>query len=344
MSKVVKIFLNQGFIPIDNTVFRRETVLDFDCYIQRFNGFVILIESGTFLNEEIYQKLIKPNLQIYVEKKSYPQYKVYHDESLLCTTSDLLEENLSISFNEVVKKCIDIHKSVSHKNEIHEKLEVIYTDAKLLFNTWLHEKEEKYIPIEAVDILVEELVHVVNQERITLSKFNDFLDEKDSLAAHLVKVAFFASIIGSQIGIDMSDQKKLVLGAILHDIGKSEIDDEVLQKPDFLDENETKQIQMHVEVSVNLVKHSGLKDRIVLNAIKDHHERLDGSGYPRGIEGFRISSFAKIIAICDMFDALITIKPYRGAYSTYNALSLMRKESSNKLDMDYIKLLIKHLR
>jgi len=82
-----------------------------------------------------------------------------------------------------------------------------------------------------------------------------------------------------------------------------------------------------------------------LNAIKEHHERLDGSGYPRGIDSSRISPFGKIIAICDMFDALITIKPYRGAYSTYNALSLIRDESNNsRLDAHYIKLLIKHLR
>lgn len=343
MSKVVKIFLNHGFTPIDNSAFRRGTVLDFDCYIQRFNGFVILIESGTFLNEEIYQKLSNPDLQIYVENKSYPKYKLYHDETVR-KIGNVSEENTFYSFDEAVKNCIDIHKLVLGTKAITEKLKLIYTHSKSLFDAWIKNKEEKYLPIEAIDILAEELVFVVNQERVTLSKFNDFLDEKDSLSAHCVKVAFFASIIGSQIGIDMTDQKKLVLGAILHDIGKYELDDELLNKPDFLSESEIKKIQTHVDASVALVKRSGLKDRIVINAIKEHHERLDGSGYPRGIDSSRISSFAKIIAICDIFDALITIKPYRGAYSTYNALSLIQEESKNKLDIDYIKLLIKHLR
>ncbi|MFB1009712.1 MAG: HD domain-containing phosphohydrolase, partial [Sulfurospirillum sp.] len=132
--------------------------------------------------------------------------------------------------------------------------------------------------------------------------------------------------------------------AMLHDVGKCELDESLLNKPDFLNEDEKRKIQTHSETSVYLVKRSGLKDRIVLNAIKQHHERLDGSGYPHGIDSSRISPFAKIIAICDMFDALITIKPYRGAYSTYNALSLMREEYKNRLDPDYIKLLIKHLR
>jgi len=121
MSKVVKIFLNHGFTPIDNSAFRRGTVLDFDCYIQRFNGFVILIESGTLLNEEIYKKLIKPNLQIYVENKSYTKYKLYHDESLR-KIGDLSEEDTLYSFEEAVKNCIDIHKLVLSTKAITEKL------------------------------------------------------------------------------------------------------------------------------------------------------------------------------------------------------------------------------
>lgn len=342
MGKVVKIFLNQGFTPIDNSLFRRGTLLDFDCYIQRFNGFAILIESGTFIDDDIYQKLIKRDLQIYVENKNYDLYKKYREESLSKTYH--LEENETMSFEDAVKNCINIYQIVSRAKSINEKLKAIYMSAKYLFDAWIKNKEEKYIPIKAIDILSEELVSVVNQERITLSKFNDFLDEYDSLAAHFVKVAFFASIIGSRIGIDMTDQKKLVVSAMLHDVGKCELDESLLNKPDFLNEDEKRKIQTHSETSVYLVKRSGLKDRIVLNAIKQHHERLDGSGYPHGIDSSRISPFAKIIAICDMFDALITIKPYRGAYSTYNALSLMREEYKNRLDPDYIKLLIKHLR
>lgn len=343
MGKVVKIFLNQGFTPVDKTLFRRGTCLDFDCYIQRFNGFVILLESGTVLDDEIYTKLIKRDLQIYVDNKSYKTYKQYREESL-AKIYNLSDDDDFMSFEEAVKNCINIYQIVSRTHEITGKLKAIYINAKYLFDAWIRHKNDKHIPIEAIDILVEELVSVVNQERITLSKINDFLDEKDSLSAHLVKVAFFSAIIGSQICIDMSDQKKLVLGAMLHDVGKCEWDEMLLNKPDFLDDDEMKIVQTHSDASVNLVKRSGLKERVVINAIKEHHERLDGSGYPVGLQNTRISKFAKIIAVCDMFDALITIKPYRGAYSTYNALSMIRAEATTRLDADYIKLLIQHLK
>ena len=343
MGKVIKIFLNQGFTPVDKSVFKRGTILDFDCYIQRFNGFVILLERGTLLDDEIYAKLMKRDLQIFVDNKSYQTYQHYRKE-ILAKTYDLSDKAEMIRFEEAAKNCIDIYQIVSRANTMNGKLKAIYFNAKNLFDAWIQHKEEKYIPIEALDILVEELVSMVNKEYITFSMYNDFLDEKDSLSAHLVKVSFFAAIIGSQIGIDMTDQKKLVLSAILHDVGKCEWAETLLKKPDFLDEDEIKIVQTHSDASVNLVKRSGLKERVVINAIREHHERLDGSGYPEGLKSPRISKFAKIIAICDMFDALITIKPYRGAYSTYNALSLMRDESRHRLDVDYVKLLIKHLR
>lgn len=343
MGRVIKIFLNEGFTPIDKSVLQQGSVLDFDCYIQRFNGFAILIERGTLLDQEIYAKLIKRDLNIYVENRHYTHYKTYREKNLL-NSENTFAKGDSIDFEDAVRNCINIHKIISSQSVINEKLKAIYDHGKSLLDAWLRAETETLIPLEAVDILVEELVFVVNEERVTLSKFNDFLDEHDCLAAHLIKVTFFTLIIGSKIGLDMTDQKKLALAAILHDVGKCELDDALLNKPDFLDESEVKLIQTHAEVSATIARRSGLRDRIVLNAIKEHHERLDGSGYPRGFDGTRISQFAKIIAICDMFDALITIKPYRGAYSTYNALMLIQEESKNRLDADYIKLLIKHLR
>jgi HD-GYP domain-containing protein (c-di-GMP phosphodiesterase class II) len=91
------------------------------------------------------------------------------------------------------------------------------------------------------------------------------------------------------------------------------------------------------------VKKAGIKDRLILDGIKHHHERLDGSGYPDGLKIKRISEFGQILAVCDVFDALITVKPYRGAYSTFNALKLMRKEYKDRLNVKYINIFIKLL-
>ena len=343
MSKIIKLFLKQGFTPVDNRVFKLGSVLPFDCYIQRFNGFFIVLESGTFLNESTYRKLVQKNLQIFVQTRKYEDYKTYVQRF----SPQIGERHTSYEtqeLEEVLAQCYDMKSLLKQAQSLHDKLKIIYTYSKYLLNAWLQSKQRELVPVDAVSFLMEEFVFVANSEHLTLSKFNDFLDEEDDLAAHLVKVAFFAAMIGSHINLDFSDQKKLLIAAILHDVGKTELDEDLLHKSDFLSEFEYKLIQRHAEASAQMVRQSGLKDRVILNAIKDHHERLDGSGYPKGAKEDRISMFGKILAVCDMFDAMITIKPYRGAYSTYNALKLMRLEARDKLEMRYVNLLVKDLK
>ena len=342
MSKVLKIFLYTGFTPIQTDTLKLGTRLDFDCYVQRFNGFVIIIEKGTILDKTIHQKILNNNLPIYVQTKSYSMYKQY----TLNHNSEIEFSKVSLSaldLNEQIKNALDIKKSILKTSLPHERLQIVYTHAKNILNAWIALDIKKNIPIEALNYLVEILIEIISKEEITFSKFNRFFDTHDSLAAHSVKVCFFAALIGHELGIDLEDQRKLTFSALLHDVGKCEVDESLFLKPDVLSEHEYQMIKLHSEASVALVRRSGIKDRHILAAIKDHHERLDGSGYPDGLRENRISTFGKIIAVCDAFDSLITIKTYRGAYTTFNALSLMRKESKQKFDIKFINILIKLL-
>ncbi|MDD3344092.1 MAG: HD domain-containing protein [Sulfurospirillaceae bacterium] len=342
MRKVVKLFLYRGFLPIDINTLKIGTILDFDCYIQRFNGFVIIIEQGTLLDETTYQKIAKNNLPIYIATKSYESYKLYnvkYNEDVQSST--IVAETLNLDIE--IQKSLALKEQLEHVTHINEELKIIYLNAKNILNAWLSQNAVKKLPIDVLNYLVEQLVSIVNNKSVTFSKFNTFLDDQDSLAAHNVKVAFFSLLVGHELGLNLEDQRKLTLAALLHDIGKYEVDENLIIKPDFLTELEHQKIQAHSVASIKLVKQSGLKDRHILAAIKDHHERLDGSGYPSGLQDKRISKFGKIIAVCDMFDSLITVKRYRGAYTTFNALSLMRYENKNKLDMVFVNILIKLL-
>lgn len=342
MSKVIKVFLYRGFIPIPISKLKLGTTLDFDCYVQRFNGFVIVIEAGTLLDIKLHQKLISNNFPIYIQIKEYQQYKNYnitHNEPTLLSSG--ASENLNLE--EQIKQALQIKKHLLEATKTHEKLKIIYTLTKNIMHAWLELDVKKSIPLESLNFLVEILISVLVKEKITFSTFNLFLDSEDFLAAHSVKVAFFAALIGHVIGLDLEDLRKLTMAALLHDVGKSEVDEDLFTKPDLLTQSEYQMIQKHAEASVVLVRRSGLKDRHIIAGIQDHHERLDGSGYPSGLKENRISTFGKIIAVCDVFDSLITVKKYRGAYTTFNALLLMRNENKQKLDMSYINILIKLL-
>lgn len=342
-GRIIKIFLNQGYTPINQNIFKPQTTIDFDCYIKRFNGFAIFIERGTFLDEKIYSMLSKNHLQIYIQNTHYEQFKAYnlrYNPSFQTTPSK--EEVLTLEM--AILHCEEIHKLLSTQSSTYEKLKTLYTQGKHLLDAWVVRKDEKKIPFTALIHLIDKLIEIINKERITLSHFNGFLDDTYSLSSHLVKVSFFTLIVARELQLDLNDQENIALAAILHDIGKCDIDENLLDKPDMLSVLEFKMIQAHVDASVTLVKQSGLKDRVILNAIKEHHERLDGSGYPRKLKESLLSQFGKIIAVCDVFDALITQKPYRAAYSTFNASSLLREEYKGKLDTRCIHSLIKNLR
>ena len=196
MGKVVKIFLNQGFTPIDNSLFRRGTLLDFDCYIQRFNGFAILIESGTFIDDDIYQKLIKRDLQIYVENKNYDLYKKYREESLSKTYH--LEENETMSFEDAVKNCINIYQIVSRAKSINEKLKAIYMSAKYLFDAWIKNGDRT---LSGQGGNVNLLQDILNPQQLWVFDHNLALNPDEDLA----KLATHHVFCGENAGVSLDD-------------------------------------------------------------------------------------------------------------------------------------------
>lgn len=146
------------------------------------------------------------------------------------------------------------------------------------------------------------------------------LEEKDPCTAgHSERVGEYAEKIGKRLR--MSEEKLVLLkqAAVLHDIGKVGISQDILRKEYSLDPSERHVIELHPEFSVRILNTSRYFSKI-LHAIRDHHERLDGSGYPRGLKRDQISLEAQIIAICDVFDAMTADRPYRKALTASETL------------------------
>jgi HD-GYP domain-containing protein (c-di-GMP phosphodiesterase class II) len=133
------------------------------------------------------------------------------------------------------------------------------------------------------------------------------------------------------------------LAALLHDIGNCAIQQDVLKKSTTLTLDEFELVQTHVKYSVMIAKSFGINDSKILTAIKSHHEKLDGSGYPERLEGNQIPVMAQIIAVCDIFDALTTDRSYRKKYSSFDALMLMKTTMHKQLNSRFIKHLIRIL-
>lgn len=146
---------------------------------------------------------------------------------------------------------------------------------------------------------------------------------------HSDRVMEYAVALGRKIGY--KDIKNLRNGALLHDIGKVAIPDRILNKPGRLDDEEFEYIKKHPEVGYAIAASS----RIISESkdiILSHHERIDGTGYPRGLKGDEIPMGAKILAVADVFDALTSHRSYRKAMSFEEASNILREEAGKALD------------
>jgi putative nucleotidyltransferase with HDIG domain len=153
-----------------------------------------------------------------------------------------------------------------------------------------------------------------------------------STEEHTRRVAALAVEVGEQLGLSPIRLRSLAIGGLLHDIGKLSVPASILQKPGPLDDDEFAAIKQHPERGRELLAELGGFDDAVRRLVLDHHERLDGSGYPRGLRGSDLDLATRILAVCDVYDALVSTRVYRPAWTRDHALELLRGEADVGLD------------
>jgi len=159
------------------------------------------------------------------------------------------------------------------------------------------------------------------------------LAEKDEYTElHTRGVALRAVQVGDELGLPPARLRELAIGALMHDVGKLSVPDEILKKPSGLDDDEFAVIKRHPEWGRDLVGELGGFSPLVSELVLDHHERLDGSGYPRGLHGQRLSLETRVLAVCDVYDALMSNRVYRDAWSQEDALDMLRGKSGTEFD------------
>lgn len=188
--------------------------------------------------------------------------------------------------------------------------------------------------------VTEELMARVNS-LVRLKLFTDLLEDAENVivalaraidardpytANHSARVSFYAGLLGERIGLKGSELGAVKRGGLFHDLGKIAIRDSVLLKPGRLTPEEYAEIKRHPLEGRKLIQH--LKTlRFAVEVVHHHHERIDGSGYPDGLEGEAIPLVARVTTIADIFDALTTARVYRGALSREEALRIMEEET-----------------
>ena len=150
----------------------------------------------------------------------------------------------------------------------------------------------------------------------------------DDTASHSLNVTKYAMLLGQQLGLDDEEMRVLGQGAMLHDLGKIGIPDEILKKPGNLDDLEFERIKEHPKLTSEIL--APLETSNYYSSIaRSHHERWDGKGYPDGLNGEDIPLLARIVAIADAWDAMTSNRVYRNAMSENIALAIFEREKDS---------------
>ncbi len=157
-------------------------------------------------------------------------------------------------------------------------------------------------------------------------------DKDESTEEHTRRVALRAVQVGEELGLPPNQLRALAIGGLLHDIGKLAVPARILQKPAALDNDEFDVIRRHPELGERLLRELGGFGETVRHLVRSHHERLDGQGYPDGLAERSLSVHTRILAVCDVYDALVSPRVYRPAWPQQRALEHLREETGSAFD------------
>jgi len=162
-------------------------------------------------------------------------------------------------------------------------------------------------------------------------------DHDDCTYVHSIRVATLLTLFGQAAGLPASDRIVLASGGLLHDVGKMAIPQGLLNKPGKLDDAEFAVIKGHVDTTVRLLRAVTSIPEPVITIAAQHHERLNGKGYPHGLAGGQVDELARMAAIADVFSALTERRSYKAPIAADKALALM-SEMDGHLDQHLLRL------
>lgn len=197
-----------------------------------------------------------------------------------------------------------------------------------------------------LDAMVKERTKELNDTRLeVIRRLGRAAEYRDDMTGfHIIRMSRYSQLLGLAAGMSEAEAEVLLNASPMHDIGKIGIPDRILLKPGKLDADEWKTMQTHVDIGVEILSgsSSALMD-MAAEVAHNHHEKWDGSGYPRGLAGEDIPFTGRVVAIADVFDALTTERPYKEAWPVEEAVNFLREQSGKHFDPKLIDLFIEIL-
>ncbi len=309
------------YLPVDSSSLRTDTKIGCDLYLlvetSGSRRFTLYCRGDIFFEDDKKDKLIEGNIsKLFIKKEDQQKYFDYLESNFQDIISDT-----TISREEKTK--------IVHSAAIN-LMKDLYTAPR----TGTIERTKTYA-YNMVDYIIRDNVAAEGLLKIAVHEYYTY--------THSVNVAAVGTLFAQSIGFEEIELKGFCSGVLLHDVGKTRISTDILNKKGKLTKEEFDKVKEHPQLGAEILKESGIDSSNELIVTLQHHENYDGSGYPHGLKNGEIHHSGKVSRIIDVYDALTTDRSYAKAVRPFAALALMKKEMSNCFDreifLDFIRFL-----
>ena len=250
-------------------------------------------------------------------------------------TKEILSEINKYKFNGIytaTKKEIEAVKRITEPELLSEITKKVYDDVLDIFQG---DKEINGETQKKINHVTDVILNNVIKNKDALINISNLRSSNNYTYNHSINVAIISTLIATELKFPLSEIKNVGMAGLLHDIGKNKIPNTILDKPGALTDEEWKEMKKHSEYGYEMIEDNTTIPMSVKLGILQHHEKKDGTGYPNGITGKDIHPYAKIIAVADIYDALISKRAYHDSYQPSEALELLYA-SLDELDYNII--------
>lgn len=254
----------------------------------------------------------------------------------------VVTERILDRLKELNIKYLYIEDAISNGIEVEETVtpEKRIQSVKSIMNSFKEVKQAKstqasYIldqQSKVIGLIVEDLMNTILDSEEILTVLSDAYLYDEYLYQHSFQVTLYSIAIAKEMGYSYEDLRLIGIGAMLHDIGKLLVPTEILMKPGKLTDSEYEKMKEHTRFGFDILRNLHSVSLLVAHCAFQHHERLDGSGYPRGLVDFEIHPFAKIIGVADVFDAVTSNRVYRKKMLPSEGVAIIEQGSGTIFD------------
>jgi putative nucleotidyltransferase with HDIG domain len=304
-------------VPVDKRMLNIGQELNFKLFsIHEKTHMSLFLQAHSVIDEDKKKKLqnIEQVYTLESEKEKYNNFLETHLQEILKDETLTIDEKTDI----IYEASTDLTKE-------------LYSNPDALKNSQLSEN------------IIKPILGTVLHNNDTISSYLKVIEYDYYTHTHSLNVSVYALCLGAELKLDEERLTALGRSALLHDIGKSEIDPAIVNKNGFLTDEEFETMKSHPELGYNIALKYNIKDEDILDGIRHHHEKVDGQGYPEKLTEDNLGLFPRIICVCDVFDALTTRRSYKNAMRSFDALMLMKTHMATHFDKNILNTFIRML-